>query len=149
MKRKRPADPPRVRALVVERDPAKASLLCAFLLYQCFDHVATASTCHAALQFAQYLRPNLLIITDGLHEVHCLELYEQFQKLEGYSGLPTLVLSNQSADVNVHSRAKILDTQLNLNTLLTTMQQLLAASLASPPSVAGCTRGEDWSAPLR
>ena len=128
MKRKQPVDPPRVRVLVVERDPDKASQLCAFLLEQGFDHVATATTCHAAMQFAQYLRPNLLIIAEGLHEVQCLELYEQFQKLEGYSGLPTLVLSSQPADIDVHSRAKILDTSLNLNTLLTTMHELLAAS---------------------
>ena len=130
MKRKPPHDPPRVRALIVERNPDKASKLSAFLFEQGFDHVATATTCHAALQFAQYLRPNLLIIADGLHEMHCLELYEQFQKLEGYKGLPTLVLSNQSADINLHSRAKMVSTgtSLTLNTLLGTIQQLLAAS---------------------
>ena len=129
MKRKVPVDPPKARALVVERNPDKARQLSAFLFEQGFDHVATATTCHAALQFAKYLRPNLLIIADGMHEMHCLELYEQFQKMEGYGGLPTLVLSNRSVEIKMHDRAKMLpsETSLTLNTLLATIQQLLAA----------------------
>ena len=97
MKRKVPVDPPKARALVVERNPDKASQLSAFLFEQGFDHVATAT--------------------------------EQFQKMEGYGGLPTLVLSNRSVEIKMHDRAKMLpsETSLTLNTLLATIQQLLAA----------------------
>jgi DNA-binding response OmpR family regulator len=81
-------------ALIVENDLNFAKLLVDFIMRNTSYHAIHLSNAETALQFTQYIRPNLFIIDYQLPDMSGIDLYQELQNAPAAMGIPTLMIDS-------------------------------------------------------